>query len=91
MVSWPAVPGARSYDIVRRVAGAGSQAFLPLAAGLTETSYVDAEASRNVYYEYIVVASDGTCSSRYGAESSSAPSSHAGGERVAIRPPLRFR
>lgn len=90
-LAWPAVPGADRYDVVRRMAGTGSQAFLPLAQGLTGTSYVDTEVSRSLDYEYIVVAWDGTCASPYGSHATTASSVKFGGDRSTVRTSPRFR
>ncbi|MBI1747593.1 MAG: hypothetical protein HYR55_13540 [Acidobacteria bacterium] len=91
IITWPTVPGARSYNVVRRVSGVGSKAYLPLASQLTETFYIDSEVSRDIDYDYIVVVHDGSCASRYGYESSTAVSSRGSRERTSIRPPFRFR
>lgn len=72
-LSWNAVPGASSYQIVRRVQGS-SLAFLPLEDAVTGTQYTDTQVSNGVLYDYIVTATVNDCTSRYADHVSATPS-----------------
>lgn len=65
-LSWSAVSGATSYSIFRNQTGNEGQAFLPLASGLTGTTYTDTQVQGGYPYAYEVVAIVGGCASPYG-------------------------
>jgi hypothetical protein len=70
-LSWNLIPGAESYEIVRRLPG--TQAFLSLGSGLRATSYTDTQAANGIAYDYIVIAIAGPCSSLYGDQVTAVP------------------
>jgi hypothetical protein len=75
-LSWPAVTGATSYNVLRDLVSDESQAYLPIATGVT-SPYTDTQVHRGSDYAYQVVAVAGACRSPLGAPTRATPGNHA--------------
>lgn len=64
-LTWSAVEGATSYIIYRKT---GSGAYAELKKDVTDTSFVDETAQKNVQYTYVVKAKNGSYYSAYSAK-----------------------
>lgn len=64
-VSWNAVPGAASYDVLRRLGSCSESGYVPVLQGVTGTSAIDTTVSGGSTYSYRVVArnADSACAS----------------------------
>jgi fibronectin type 3 domain-containing protein len=62
LVSWTAVPGATSYNVLRSTTGAGG-AYTTIAPLVTGTSYLDASGVLGDYYEVVAVGPGGSSGS----------------------------
>ncbi len=61
LVSWSAVAGAAAYNVYRSFGPCPGAPWIPVATGVTGTSYLDTSVSGGVTYSYYVVAtSDAT-------------------------------
>ncbi len=56
MVDWNAVPGAAAYNVYRSFGACPSGPWIPVAAGVTGTSFLDMTVSGGAAYSYYVVA-----------------------------------
>jgi hypothetical protein len=68
-LSWAPVAAADSYAIYRTLGDCPQDSFLPLTSGLTNTVFVDTEASGGIPYAYVVRAFD----AQAGCESANSP------------------
>ncbi len=55
-VSWSSVPSASAYNVYRSLGACPGEAWIPVATGVTGTSYLDTTVSGGAAYSYYVVA-----------------------------------
>jgi fibronectin type 3 domain-containing protein len=70
-LAWTASTGATSYQVSRNTTGTGS--FSPIGQPTTTTNYLDQPVTNGSAYYYVVVASNGSCSSANSAVASATP------------------
>jgi hypothetical protein len=56
LVSWDAVPGTAAYNVYRSFGACPGGGWIPVAQGITDTSFLDATVSGGVTYSYHVTA-----------------------------------
>ncbi len=66
LVSWAAIPGAAAYNVYRSLGACPGGPWIPVAAGVTGTSFLDSGMSGGATFSYYVAAASdaaGTCES----------------------------
>ena len=72
-LSWTATSGAGSYSIFRSQGHNDGAGYLPLASGVSATSYSDAQVKAGYSYSYQVVANVGSCTSNFATAATATP------------------